>query len=156
MTRGDTGAHQAIPGDLIATQRGTLGQVAIVPPGPYPTYVISQSQMRLRPDPTLASSEYLYVALSTTRLRTEIERRKIATANPHINLGIFGSLEVPLPALADQAAIVQNIVSTEAVVRALEAHGESTRAARAALLTDLLARGREIPCSYDALLKPAS
>src|SRR5437762_10436189 len=55
----------AEPGDLIFTQRGTLGQVAIVPRGGYERYVISQSQMRLRVDGSIASVEYLYYACST-------------------------------------------------------------------------------------------
>lgn len=148
--------NTAVPGDLIATQRGTLGQVALVPDEPFATYIISQSQMRLRPDPTLATTEYLYVALSTSRLRREIERRKIATANPHINLGIFGDLEVPVPSLEEQQEIVENVLTVEAVVEGLESHVRATSQAREAIVTDLLARGSAIPDSYDELLEIAS
>lgn len=43
-------ANLARPGDIVFTQRGTLGQVAIVPSGPHDRYVISQSQMKLTVD----------------------------------------------------------------------------------------------------------
>src|SRR5664280_718188 len=42
----------AVPGDVVFTQRGTLGQVGLVPKGPHKRYVISQSQMRFRADPS--------------------------------------------------------------------------------------------------------
>jgi len=39
--------HQAVAGDLIITQRGTLGQVGIIPDdAAHARYVISQSQMK--------------------------------------------------------------------------------------------------------------
>ena len=38
--------NNAFPGDLVVTQRGTLGQVGLIPlDSPYPRFVISQSQM---------------------------------------------------------------------------------------------------------------
>src|SRR6266404_3257224 len=43
-------ANTAGPGDIIFTQRGTLGQVSIVPEDGFAVYVVSQSQMKLTPD----------------------------------------------------------------------------------------------------------
>jgi type I restriction enzyme S subunit len=41
-------ANTAYPGDILFTQRGTLGQVGIIPnEARFPRYVISQSQMKL-------------------------------------------------------------------------------------------------------------
>src|SRR5690606_9794810 len=40
-------ANLARAGDIVFTQRGTLGQVSIVPNVPFEEYVISQSQMKL-------------------------------------------------------------------------------------------------------------
>src|SRR5437867_2117838 len=52
--------NTARPGDLVFTQRGTIGQVAIVPAGPFERYIISQSQMKLTVDSTKADSTFLY------------------------------------------------------------------------------------------------
>jgi type I restriction enzyme S subunit len=43
-------ANWARPGDLVFTQRGTLGQVALVPSKGSDKYLISQSQMKLTVD----------------------------------------------------------------------------------------------------------
>ena len=45
----DLRSNLAQPGDIVVTQRGTLGQVAIVPErSGFDRYVISQSQMAVR------------------------------------------------------------------------------------------------------------
>jgi type I restriction enzyme S subunit len=144
------------PGDVIVTQRGTLGQVALVPPDGPRTYVISQSQMRLRPDPARARGEYVYLALSSPRLVSEIISQKIATANPHINLGIFGRLRIPVPPLDVQARVVDLAFSAIAVRRAASRTTKTTRRLRAALLSDLMSGDHEIPPSYDRFLDAAA
>ncbi len=95
----------ATPGDIVLTQRGTLGQVGIVPPVPFDKYVISQSQMRLRVDPTVALSEFIYYQFRSPNIVAMIHNRAITTGVPHINLGILGSLEIVLPPISEQRAI---------------------------------------------------
>ena len=145
----------ALPGDVVFTQRGTLGQVALVPAAPFDRYVISQSQMRLRVDPSIAIPQYIYCAFKTPRTLAEIESRKIATANPHINLGILAGIEIPLPALDQQREIVETLFATEDVSCAAAKQAEGADLARAALLGDLLSGGHAVPESYDALLETA-
>lgn len=103
--KADLARNSAEPGDLVFTQRGTLGQVALVPRAPHPLYVISQSQMRLRVDPEVASSRYLYYACSSPAFVKQVHDNAIATGVPHINLGILSRLEVPLPPLEEQRGI---------------------------------------------------
>ncbi len=95
----------AIPGDLVFTQRGTLGQVGIVPAGHFERYVISQSQMRLRPDPEVADFDFLYYVFRSPQMLDMIGSRAIVTGVPHINLGILGDFHVLLPPLPEQRAI---------------------------------------------------
>lgn len=101
----DLARNVAEPGDLVFTQRGTLGQVALVPFGGYAKYVVSQSQMRLRVDPAAASPVYLYYACSSGDFFKQISDNAIATGVPHINLGILSRLEVHLPSLNEQQGI---------------------------------------------------
>lgn len=105
--RRDLSRNTAEPGDLVFTQRGTLGQVAMVPNEGPPQYVISQSQMRLRVDPTVAVAEYIYYACGTKAFLDQIDARAIATGVPHINLGVLGETEVPLPPFRQQLAIAE-------------------------------------------------
>ena len=146
----------ALPDDLIATQRGTLGQVALVPRGRHPRYVISQSQMRLRPNADVADVEYVYVALSSDRMKHEVESRKIATANPHINLGIFGELEIPVPPLTEQRRIVAIVLGAEDALTASVALVTRLDALYVSLLDSLLSGRHRIPSNYDELLEMGS
>jgi type I restriction enzyme S subunit len=103
----DLTRNLAKEGDLIFTQRGTLGQVAIVPQGGPLAYVISQSQMMLRVDPSKARGDYLYYACTSSDFKKQVSDRAISTGVPHINLGILGDLVVPLPPLDTQSAIAE-------------------------------------------------
>ena len=98
-------ANLARPGDLVFTQRGTLGQVAIVPPEPFDEYLISQSQMKLTADGRKADSLFLYYVFSSQAQREYIRQHAIQTGVPHTNLGILRNTPIPVPPIADQRAI---------------------------------------------------
>jgi type I restriction enzyme S subunit len=95
----------AEPGDVVFTQRGTLGQVGIVPDSPYSQYVISQSQMRLRVDPARTIADFMYYQFKSPAMLSAIRNHAITTGVPHINLSILGNLRFSLPPLATQEAI---------------------------------------------------
>ncbi len=101
---GDLKRNQAAPGDIVLTQRGTLGQVGVIPEV-FPLWVVSQSQMRLRVDDGVASRDFVFYVLKSPALRDQISQRAIATGVPHINLGIARELAVPLPPLPEQHRI---------------------------------------------------
>lgn len=104
---GDLKTNLAAPGDLVFTQRGTLGQLALVPQSVHPVAVISQSQMRLRVDPKVADAAYVYYACSSSTFNDDIQTNAIVTGVPHINLGILGRLQIPLPPLDEQRRIAE-------------------------------------------------
>jgi len=105
-------ANTARRGDLIFTQRGTLGQIGLIPTtSRFERYVISQSQMKLTVAPDKADARFVYHYFSLPEVVEEIKARAITSGVPHINLGILKDLEVPLPPLEAQRRIGQ-IVST--------------------------------------------
>ncbi|MGV1009026.1 MAG: restriction endonuclease subunit S [Dermatophilaceae bacterium] len=103
----DLAQNTARPGDLVFTQRGTLGQLSIVPEGPWNRYVISQSQMRLRVDKSAADPRFVYFACSAQAFRRQIADNAIATGVPHINLSILRRLTIPNLPLRRQRAIAE-------------------------------------------------
>ena len=103
----DLARNVAIVGDVVFTQRGTLGQVAIVPASAFEQYVISQSQMRLRVNSSVAFSDYVYYACSSALFQKQVADNAISTGVPHINLGILNRLTIPLPAVSEQRAIAE-------------------------------------------------
>lgn len=101
-------AHQlrrnvALPGDVIFTQRGTLGQVAQIPlSANYDRYIISQSQMKVTVNRELIDPTYLVHYFLSPRAEAELALRTVATGIPHINLSILKNLTVVLPPLSRQ------------------------------------------------------
>ena len=99
-------ANLASPGDIVFTQRGTLGQVAIVPNSPWDKYVVSQSQMKATIDPEKADVEFLYYYFSSKNAIDYILANAIQTGVPHTNLTQLKEHPVDLPSIGVQKAIV--------------------------------------------------
>ena len=98
-------ANLAHPRDIIFTQRGTLGQVSLVPEKPFDCYLVSQSQMKLTVNPELADPLFLYYLFLTAEQQEYIHQNSIQTGVPHTNLGTLRATPVSLPPLSEQKAI---------------------------------------------------
>lgn len=99
-------ANNAHPGDVIITQRGTLGQVGIIPlNSAYPRYVISQSQMKITVDPARVDADWLYYCFRSPAYQNELINRASSSGVPHINLGVLREFKLPLPDLPTQRRI---------------------------------------------------
>ncbi len=99
-------ANTARPGDLIFTQRGTLGQVGIVPTNTgYSRFIISQSQMKMSVNESEASTNFLYYYFKHPDVVHNIQALAIRAGVPHINLDILRNYEVDAPSLPIQCKI---------------------------------------------------
>jgi type I restriction enzyme, S subunit len=99
--------NTARPGDLVFTQRGTLGQVSVVPEHPFDRYIISQSQMKLAVDSKKADPLFVYYLFNTQEQQEHIRQNAIQTGVPHTNLGILRNTPIRLPPLSEQRAIAR-------------------------------------------------
>jgi len=94
-------------GDLVFTCWGTIGQVGLVPEdGPHPEYIISNKQLKLRVDRSVADPLFCFYYFASPRYAEHIRSRGIGGAVPGINLGILKSLAIALPSIAVQRRIV--------------------------------------------------
>ncbi len=126
----------ALPGDVVFTQRGTIGQVARIPiDARYPRYLVSQSQMKLTVNHGLIDSMYLVHYFLSPRARAELASRTLATGVPHINLGILKSFSVVVPPLPLQKRFVVLLSRQAAAKERLQAADSE-----ASLLFDSLAQ----------------
>lgn len=93
-------------GDLVFTQRGTLGQVALIPAdAPFETYVVSQSQMKMTVDPRKADARFIYYCFTNRDTVESIVSKNSSSGVPHINLTVLRKFEVPVPDLDSQTRI---------------------------------------------------
>lgn len=98
--------HEARPGDLVITQRGTLGQVGLISQSArYRRYIVSQSQMKLTVDQQKADSLFLYYVFRSPQVSRRIEDLALRSGVPHINLAILRAFEVELPSVDQQRRI---------------------------------------------------
>jgi type I restriction enzyme S subunit len=101
--REDLFGNLAGRGDVIFTQRGTLGQVAIIPGNSrFDTYVISQSQMKLSVDAQKADARFIYYYFSSAVAVQKILNQNASSGIPHINLTTLRNFLVPVPGLREQ------------------------------------------------------
>jgi len=104
--RKDLSSNLAKPLDLVFTQRGTLGQVAIIPDdGISDWYVVSQSQMKLTIDGAKADRLFIYYYFSSHQAIERITNFTSSSGVPHINLTVLRNFEVPVPPLETQKRI---------------------------------------------------
>lgn len=104
--RKDLFGNLAHRGDVVFTQRGTLGQTALIPvDARFDAYVISQSQMKLTVDPKKADPRYLYYYFSSREAIQKILNQNSSSGVPHINLTTLRNFLVPQVPLREQKKI---------------------------------------------------
>ncbi len=98
--------NNAHPGDVIFTQRGTLGQVGLIPKNsPHRRFVVSQSQMKLTVNQSKADPNYIYYYFRRPETIQELNNRAFSSGVPHINLAILREFSILLPPLTIQRRI---------------------------------------------------
>jgi type I restriction enzyme, S subunit len=105
--RRDLARNTASAGDLVFTQRGSLGQVARIAESDPTVYVISQSQMRLTVDRGSADASYVLYACRLQSFHEQVHALAIRTGVPHLNLGLLKQLRIPWQPLPRQRAIAE-------------------------------------------------
>jgi type I restriction enzyme S subunit len=111
--------HEARPGDLVFTQRGTLGQVGLIPrDAKYPRYIVSQSQMKLTVDQQKVDALFLYYVFRSPSVTKRIEDLALRSGVPHINLAILRAFEVDLPPLDVQRRIASILGAYDDLIEA--------------------------------------
>lgn len=98
-------ANLAHPSDIVFTQRGTLGQVSLIPKNPFEVYLVSQSQMKLTVDREIADPLFFYYQFLSPVQQEHIKQHTIQGGVPHTNLGILRDTTVIVPPINEQHAI---------------------------------------------------
>jgi type I restriction enzyme S subunit len=102
----DLSSNLARRGNIIVTQRGTLGQVSIIPDSvPFDVFVVSQSQMAIEVDTNRVDRDFIYYFLRSPDFTEYADTQTIQTGVPHINLGILRDAPSRFPPLPKQREI---------------------------------------------------
>ena len=92
-------SSSCVPGDLVFTHRGTIGQVALIPEKAYPKYIVSQSGMKLSVNPERLDNNYLYYFFKSNIGQYELLKNESQVGVPSISspLSSLKSVEITLP-----------------------------------------------------------
>jgi type I restriction enzyme S subunit len=116
-------ANLAYPGDVVFTQRGTLGQVGLIPTDSrFPRYVLSQSQMKLTCDVAKVPPEYVFQYFRQSRTIEYLIGNATQAGVPHVNLGFLRSFPILLPPnnLLSRYGETASLIHANLVARAAE------------------------------------
>ena len=138
-------ANLARPGDIVFTQRGTLGQVSLVPGKPFESYLVSQSQMKLSVNREVADPLFFFYVFTSEKQQELISGGTIQTGVPHINLGILRAIPVQLPPLPEQRAIAGALSDVDELIGALEKLIAKKRDLKQAAMQQLLTGQIRLP-----------
>lgn len=133
------GSSTARPGDILVTQRGTLGQCGLIPDtAKHGEYVISQSQMKLTCDERKIYPLIIYMQLALPEGVQRVLSMATGSGVPHINLGMFREMKVLVPSLRIQEPFVEAVEPMLTLERNLRAQNDVLREARDLLLPRLV------------------
>jgi len=112
------GPQHVRAGDLVFTCWGTVGQVGLIPEqGPFDEYIISNKQLKLRPDTELVDPRFLFYYFASPQMVKYVRSHAIGAAVPGINLRILKALPVVLPSVATQRRIVAILAAYDELIQ---------------------------------------
>ncbi|MEI2697483.1 MAG: restriction endonuclease subunit S [Microthrixaceae bacterium] len=101
-------SSMARPGDILVTQRGTLGQCGLIPDtANHSEYVISQSQMKLTCDADKIHPVIVHMQLALPEGVQQVLSMATGSGVPHINLGMFREMKMLVPSRHVQDPFVE-------------------------------------------------
>ncbi len=138
-------ANLARSDDLVFTQRGTLGQVSVVPHGAFEHYLISQSQMKISLDRSRHEPRFVHHYFASRAGQKQIVTSAIQTGVPHTNLGILRAYQFPAPPLREQRAIAAALSDLDALLGGLDQLIAKKRDLKQAAIQQLLTGQTRLP-----------
>lgn len=108
-------SSSCFPGDLVVTHRGTLGQVCLIPDGKFDRYIISQSGMKVTPNPKLLDGRFLLYYFKSDIGQNELLQHESQVGVPSISnpLTSLKSVSLRLPAISEQKSIASVLSSLD-------------------------------------------
>lgn len=99
--------YEMVPGDLVVTRKGSIGQVSLVP-GDIPRGILDSDLIRIRPDTSRMNSEFLRRVLSESDyIQTQILRNSRGSVVGGLNTEVIGGLVILTPSVEEQVRIME-------------------------------------------------
>ena len=109
-------AHEALPGDVLVTEMGWPPGEACVVPDDWPPSIIKADIIRARPNRSLVESAYLCAVLNSHWGMRQLVRISPGTTRPRMTLRDFERVELAVPPMEEQRAVVKQILALLALI----------------------------------------
>ncbi len=141
-----------VPGDLIFTREAPVGEVGQIPEKT--TVCLGQRTMLIRPLPEFVLPSYLLFVIQSPGFIGRAAKAKHGAMVGHLRVSSVENAMIPLPPLAEQAAIVERVEALMEQCRALEKEIEHSRVHAAHLLQAVLKEAFSPAKNLDATSPP--
>ena len=101
----ELGRHVLDAGDIVFPRRGDIRKCALITPQTE-GFLCGTGCLKIRVDRELVLPRFLYYALSSDEVGSWLERRAVGTTMLNLSAGILADLELRVPPIEVQAAIV--------------------------------------------------
>lgn len=108
----------ALKGDLLLTRKGTYGDAALNRSDT--PFAFSSEVFRIRLNPAKLNGDYAEAVLNSVMVRTQFKRHSIGAIMGSLSQSIFGKIQIPLPAIAEQERIALYCRHVRGQAKALE------------------------------------
>ena len=98
-----------LPGDVLVAKVGDPPGLAVMYPASEPRGIVTQDVIRLRPDRTTATPEFLVYMLNSDLGRIMVDLVSVISTRTRVGLGDYKALKFPLPPLEEQTMIVSHL-----------------------------------------------
>lgn len=124
------------PGDVVFTREAPVGEAFVIPVGM--RICLGQRVMLLRPRPESARGQFLLAQIYSGAVADRIAGLTAGTTNPHLNVAEVRQFILPLPPVAEQIVIEQQLGGLDCRIAAENAVRDKLLILKSGLMDDLL------------------
>ena len=139
-------------GDVLLTVVGTIGRCAVYRGNPK-NVTFQRSVCVIKTTKDVLNESFLMMYLQSIQSYLDQNARGVAQRGIYLNQ--IRDLEIPIPELKEQFAVVSNIEVFDNFIQETQKVVAQTQKLRAAILSELLSGKHEIPASYDKVIGAA-
>jgi len=143
---------QVESGDVLLTVVGTIGRCAVYRGNPK-NVTFQRSVCVIKTTKDVLNESFLMMYLQSIQSYLDQNARGVAQRGIYLNQ--IRDLEVPIPELKEQFAVVSNIEVFDNFIQETQNVVAQTQKLRASILSDLLSGKHEIPAGYDKVIGAA-
>ena len=124
------------PGDVVFTREAPVGEAFVIPVGM--RVCLGKRVMLLRPRPAKARGQFLLAQIYSGAVADRIASLTAGTTNPHLNVAEVRQFLLPLPPVAEQAVIVQQLAGLDGRMAVEREARDKLLTMKSGLMNDLL------------------